>query len=221
MKSNIQMAVDVSRNGRNALGIGVAVQQKASTYFSSLVSQGLCQVVRHPLRGDVFIDVSIEGQRFKGAIAREPYIANGSGSGDCSLGVCCLAKASRVGSVDETVAEWGICKYRNQLHFPVRLSATGMRTLAMEFGLKFENLHSSSFPETDLDESLLFFESKAYSALVEWAKAHPTKIRAFEPGPYLGCWSLSATIDAGLNLNKTQRALHAELQMRKFGWDIL
>lgn len=180
------------------IGLGQEHLRRVKLSLSGLAAHGLAPVIENPLKGDVFIDVTIEGHRFQGAINSAPYVVLKSKNGVWAGGGCDLGEASiayvKADRFKESKNHWAVCKYENQPRIDLTdLSSAGRRTLATEFGLPILT------PDIILGEGKLFFYgSKAYAALVAWAKAHPRKIKQFRENSYLGHWSMAATLDAAL-----------------------
>lgn len=189
--------------GLALLGYGQERLNIAKASFARLRAQGISQAIKNPLKGDFFVDVTIEGHRFQAGISDTPYIAlkskNGHGyGGDCALGVSSIANVTKE-IWTEGEKHWAVCKYETQFRIDLSdLSDAGRRTLAIEFGLP---ILISGFPFQN--EGVLFYGSTAYDALVAWAKLHPRKIKQYGANSYLGRWSLAATLDAGIKPNKT------------------
>lgn len=169
-------------------------------YQQWLSGADVAEAVHNTLRGDVFIDVTIEGYRLQGAISTAPYVKlkardDGWAVGDCALGVASIA------FVDESIyrvegeRKWAVCKYENQPRIDLSsLSDAGRRRVALEFGLPILGLESGII----LGHPAYFYASKAYLALVEWAVKHPRKIKHFRGNSYLGQWAIAAMLDAGI-----------------------
>ena len=149
------------------------MQAQGLAYFDGLRSQGLAPVQRHALRGRTFIDVSIEGRRFKGQVRKGPQILVGEEE-------CLLTTASISFGADFLTPDgpphWALSKYRTQQRIPLdELSPEGLRSLACEFGLL---IHGDDNPAA---ESLLAYEcfmlSRAWAGLRDWAVANPNVAR--------------------------------------------
>lgn len=163
-------------------GIGAERVQKARKTLAKLKATGLVPVEYLPgrRRAQDFLCVRIEGQDFFGCIDMGPYFATTEDG--CWFGVS---------SINKIAGRWAVCKYNSQPHAWLDgLSDAGVRTVAFEFGLPF------AFGGDH--ESSVFFASKAYDALVAWAKAHPRLVKADDGNVYLGAWNEMAMIDAGL-----------------------
>jgi hypothetical protein len=158
-------------------------------HFAALADAGLATAVQNPLRGDTFIDVTIEGVRFIAAVTTHgPYIGDKLGTGSCQMGVASINYCD--GFFRSTGERWYVCKYNNQSRIDLsRLSDAGRRALAYEFGIPIvHNCIEAFFQPTEV----AFYASKAFAALCSWAAAHPKKIRRFERNAYLGDWPKAA-----------------------------
>lgn len=160
------------------------------SYFASLEKAGLAEVKHHELKGDTFIDLTIEGIRFRGFVCSEgPYIELKSGGlpSSVQLGVSSINRCTPTFCCDDTDSRWFVAKYHNQGHIDVdALSDAGRRRLAYEFGLLL--CTDKHLPFSVSSECNTFYGSKAFGALQAWAKAHPRKIRRFQANAYLGDW---------------------------------
>ncbi len=169
---------------------------------------GLADVRHNALKGDVFVDVTIEGVRFKGQISGlYPVVASyhavhGFEVGWVQYGVASIDCARTEGLRSETRA-WAICKYNSQPRVPLQaLSVAGIRRLAVELGLVInpwlpEGADQPAPADVFAPEELAaFFESKAFDAIVQWAKAHPRKIKQHGQNTYSFDWALRAATAA-------------------------
>jgi len=135
------------------------MQAQGLAYFDGLRSQGLAPVQRHALRGRTFIDVSIEGRRFKGQVRKGPQILVGEEE-------CLLTTASISFGADFLTPDgpphWALSKYRTQQRIPLdELSPEGLRSLACEFGLL---IHGDDNPAAEsLLASECFMLSRAWA----------------------------------------------------------
>ena len=163
-------------------------------HFADLASAGLAPVQNNPLRGDTFVDISIEGQRFIAAVTKSgPYVGcKGRLTGDCALGVASINFCKPFyGAGDRGQEAWRVCKYHTQGHIDLPpLTESGLRSLAYHFGLPL-------VPRDPVTISIIptewaFYVSPAFDALVEWAKSHPRKIKKAEPNDYLWNWPRAA-----------------------------
>jgi len=105
-----------------------------------------------------------------------------------------MEMCARVGSINNKHLDgpdWAVCKYWNQRHFDLRLSAAERRALALEFGLPIvqEISYLEMHPLTERD---FFYLSPVFDSLVTWAGKHPRKIRKLIGDDYLGLWPLAA-----------------------------
>lgn len=149
------------------------MQVQASAYFEHLRKQGVAEVQRHALRGRTFIDVSIEGRRFKGQVRKGPQIV--SGDDECPL--TCASISYGADFLDpEGPAQWAVSKYRTQHRISLQaLSPEGLRALACEFGLL---IHGEGHTESEaLLASECFLLSRAWTGLCNWSLANPTVAR--------------------------------------------
>jgi len=161
------------------------LRQQSAVWFAELGRQEKARVVRNTPRGDVIHDVVIEGQQFSAAIFSRSILV-GTGDGwSCALGVASINSKHLDGP------GWAVCKYWNQRHLDLNLSAAGRRALALEFGLPIvpEIGYLDMHPLTEYD---FFYLSPAFESLVTWASKHPRKIRKVIGDDYLGLWPLAA-----------------------------
>lgn len=160
---------------------------RASEYARELAAQGVAVATIHEPRSDVFLDVSIEGQRFQAFAQSDPYVVRKeSGGGWCQLGVATIAQSRGLNGIDK---RWMVCKYgpgEGRVDLSM-LSDAGRRTFALMFGVPI-GLHGP------VDGMYMFYASPAFCGLVEWAKRRPRKFKA-EPGvsSYLGDWKAVVT----------------------------
>lgn len=189
------------------LGLHPSVLEEVRHFQQWLLGAGVAEANHNTLRGDVFIDVTIEGHRFQGAISSAPYVSlkardDGWAVGDCALGVASIAFAKeniyRVGGD----GQWSVCKYENQPHIDLSgLSDAARRRLALEFGLPILGIESGIV----LGHPAYFYASKGYRSLVEWAVKHPRKIKQYRGNGYLGHWGIASMLDAGIKPNAEQQ----------------
>ena len=105
--------------------------QLARQWMNELATEPLATVTRRPPAGNVFIDVTIKGQRFQGmGIGDTMYISGLDGA--CALGIASINEAQKY---DHTPAEWHICKYWHEATCALPLIRCGLRALAVTFGL--------------------------------------------------------------------------------------
>ena len=148
----------------------VEMRAKAIEYFKNLRAKGVAPVRHHPLKGRTFIDVTIEGRRFKGQVRKGPVIISHE-SDDAD---CLLTGASITYGTDflRTSAEshWAVSRYRTHQRILLDgLTLNGIRALACEFGLV---VHDDGAAEA-LSESECFASSRACVGLQDWARAWP------------------------------------------------
>lgn len=149
------------------------MQAQAGAYFEGLRAQGQAAVQRHALRGRTFIDISIEGRRFKGQVRKGPQIV--VGDDECLL--TCASISFGADFLDpQGPPHWAVSKYRTQQRIALdELSPEGRRALACEFGLL---IHGDGDLESEsLLASECFMLSRAWSGLRAWAVANPTVAR--------------------------------------------
>lgn len=160
-------------------------RQQSEVWFSELGRQGRAPVVRNTPRGDVIHDVVIEGQRFTATVFSNSVSVVARNQGACALGVASINNKHLDGP------GWAVCKYWNQRHFDLSLSAAGRRALAFEFGLPIVQ-EIGSLEMHPLTEHDFFYLSPTFDSLVTWANKHPRKIRQLIGDSYLGLWPLAA-----------------------------
>lgn len=175
----------------------------AQQWIQDLMSRPRAAVTHRPVTGSAFLDVTIEGERYKGVVRGENIFLEGHTSpGACALGV---ASINTVGEKAGPFASWYLCKYRNQKHLALPLSPEGLRALAIEFGLPIIPLMP-----TDLDfrlrEADYFYASPAFAALHSWATAKPRRVAGKFGDSYLGLWPLAALEGQQLAFNEANRA---------------
>lgn len=147
------------------------MRARAAIYFDGLRSQGVAPVCYHALRGRSFIDVSIEGQRFKGQVLKGPFLI--AGERDCLLTSASIAYCRDYLDPDGP-RRWAVCKYRTQHRILLEgLSPEGIRALACEFCLV---IHDQGESET-LSESEYFVSSSAFAGLQAWVRRNPKLAR--------------------------------------------
>lgn len=149
------------------------MQAQAGAYFEGLRAQGLSAVQHHALRGRTFLDVSIEGRRFKGQVRKGPQIV--AGDDECLL-TCASISFGADFLAPEGPPQWAVSKYRTQQRIALDdLSPEGRRALACEFGLL---IHGDGDLESEsLLASECFMLSRAWAGLRAWAAANPTVAR--------------------------------------------
>lgn len=149
------------------------MQLQAQAYFDGLRQQGLAPVQRHALRGRTFIDISIEGRRFKGQVRKGPHIL--AGEEECPL-TCASISYGADFLNPEGPAHWAISKYRTQQRIPLDgLSSDGLRALACEFGLLIHGDGNEAAEALLVSECFLL--SRAWAGLRDWCEANPTVAR--------------------------------------------
>lgn len=163
--------------------------QRARQWFHELASQPMAPVTRRPAKGKVFIDATIEGQRFQGICdGNTLHLVGPQGGG--------VLGATSINHVPpwtiDGAADWRLCKYRSQGGVqPLALSELGRRALAATFGLPIVPL-MGRIALLDLFERELFYASPAFAALQEWAAAVPRRVVGAYGDAYLGLWPISA-----------------------------
>lgn len=169
----------------------LASQQFASHWLGQLAADPavLALVRRHEPRGDVVIDVAIEGQRFQATVSDQSVWIGPKGACACALGVALIN--SDDGRPGAERACWSICKYHHEKTMALRLSQNGLRALALEFGLPVLPLIPPA-ERNRLNPAHYFYASKAFAALQAWAAAHPRKIGRVVGDSYLGRWPQAA-----------------------------
>lgn len=173
---------------------------EAGAFQKMIVAKGVAEVMPNPLKGDVFIDVTIEWHRFQAALNLEPYMALHSvdgvrAVGSCSLGVASISNAFENRLREDPCIQWAVCKYERQARIDLGgLKDAGMRRLALEFGLPILGVKTGIV----FGHPAFFYASNGYEALVRLASSHPRKIHNYPANNYLGHWALSAVLDCGL-----------------------
>ncbi|ABM96937.1 hypothetical protein [Methylibium petroleiphilum] len=163
----------------------------SDAYFKLLEESELAPVVHHPLRGDFFIDLTIEGRRFRAeVVGPNPILEEHGGLHWVQLGACSINRAKQDYPRPSSEFEWFVCKYDNQPRVSLAgLSDAGIRRLALEFGLVIEKPMSAFSYRVHLPaEKFVFERSRAWLALKEWGRKHPRKLARRELGDYLGDW---------------------------------
>lgn len=163
--------------------------ERARQWLHELMMQPMASVTRRPAKGKVFIDATIEGQRFQGICDGNTLHLVGPQGG----GVLGATSINHVPpwTVDGP-ADWRLCKHRNQGKVqPLALSEAGRRALAVTFGLPVVPL-MGTIGRLDLFERELFYASPAFAALQEWASAVPRRVAGAMGDAYLGLWAISA-----------------------------
>lgn len=188
----------------------LAPQQFASHWLQQLATDAAAPaaVRRHEPRGDVVIDVTIEGQRFQATIFDESVCIGPKGVGACELGVALINSDDEQPGAGR--ASWSICKYRHESAMALRLSESGRRALALEFGLPILPLIPPA-ERNRLNPAHFFYASKAFAALQAWAAAHPRKIGRVTGDSYLGRWPLAA-LEVGRGIGAGHLAPEAALE---------
>ncbi|MDM0047197.1 hypothetical protein QTH91_22080 [Variovorax dokdonensis] len=144
-----------------------AMRTQVAQYFRCLREQGVSPVKFHKVKGRSFVELTIEGVRFKGQVRKGPIISG--------LGADCpLASASITFCADDSwgqsASRWAICNHRTQRRIALDiLSMAGIRALACEFGLV---IHGEG-PSEMLSESECFVNSTAYDQLQAWIMKYP------------------------------------------------
>jgi hypothetical protein len=149
------------------------MQVEVQAYFDNLRMQGVAEVQRHPLRGRTFIDVTIEGRRFKGRVRKGPQIM--VDEDECLLTCASISYGADFLSPNGPT-QWAISKYRTQQRIALDdLTQQGLRALACEFGLL---IHGAGY---EASEALLapdcFLHSPAWAGLRNWCLTNPLVAR--------------------------------------------
>lgn len=158
----------------------------ASQYLRELSTLGVAPATIHEPRGDVFLNVSIEGERFQAFAKSDPHIAKKDNGGWCQLGVASIARSC---GLNGTYERWMVCKYgpsegRVDLS---KLSDAGRHSFALMLGVPIG-------PLGRLESVYTFYASPAFVGLVEWAKRRPRKFKAERRvSSYLGDWKAVVT----------------------------
>lgn len=142
-------------------------------------------------RGKVFIDVTIEGQRFQGLCEGNTLHLLGPRCGGL-LGATSINHVARWNTGGDGMPAWRLCKYRDQGDaVPLALSPAGLTALALTFGLPLV----PEMPDRHVNhlfERELFYLSPAFAALQVWAVGAPRRIAGCLGNDYLGLWPISA-----------------------------
>lgn len=148
-----------------------AMRERVAEYFSGLRRQGAATVRRHSIKGRSFVDLSIEGVRFKGQVRNGPVVVVRDDD-------CPLSSASITFGADYLQPgrppQWAICNYRTQRRISLgALSLDGVRAVACEFGLVVHGMGETHM----LSESECFVSSRAYAELQAWVQRYSTLAR--------------------------------------------
>jgi hypothetical protein len=143
---------------------------KAIEYFQSLRAKGVSPVRHHPLKGRTFIDVTIEGRRFKGQVRNGPLmVSDGPDDTECPLTGASITYGTDFLQTSKQ-SRWAVCRYRTHQRIVLDgLSPNGIRALACEFGLV---VHDDDAAEA-VSESECFASSRACVGLQAWARTWP------------------------------------------------
>jgi hypothetical protein len=163
--------------------------ERAQQWMADLAQQPLAPVTLVPARGMVFINETIEGQRFCGRRDGDTLFLAGPGC-EGELGVTAINHVAPW-SGGSRVA-WRLCKYGNQGHgSALQLSDAGLRALAVTFGLPVVPL-LRAVGVRQLHERMHFYASPAFTALHAWATEAPGRVTDSVGDSYLGLWPLAA-----------------------------
>ncbi|WP_018079487.1 hypothetical protein [Thiobacillus denitrificans] len=203
-KNNHHFELQVNPASDEEMGNHIAMME------SVIAEHDAVSVINHPAKGDVFHHVEIDGIHFLGCVdSGGPYIAKkrpsniGGYEDDVSLGVCKIYRTRPRYLKESNAKEWAICKYDPlQPRINLReLSENAIKRLAMEFGIGAPALGiegtigDHSPPWMGGSFYVLpsrFYVSPAFISLVQWANAHPRKIKTYKTNSYLGDWATAA-----------------------------
>lgn len=175
----------------------------AREWLTELARTKLAPVEYHEPKGNVFLDISVEGERFQGAVFGDSLMIGHRGEGACAIGVAAINFVAMPNGGPKT---WAICKYRSQWHMSIGLSGSGRRRLALEFGIPIVPLLGAGIIHVPEDDSF-FYNSSAFSALQKWARAHTRKVLSLQGDSYLYLWPLSAIAGRHMEVNSENIAL--------------
>jgi hypothetical protein len=165
--------------------------QRAGQWQQDLAQRPAAPVAWGQARGKVFIDVTIEGQRFQGL--RDGNTLHLLGP-RCSgvLGATSINHVARWSTGGDGTPAWRLCKYRDQGEaVPLALSPAGLNALALTFGLAIvPELQDKRINQ--LFERELFYLSPAFASLQAWAVGAPRRIAGSLGDDHLGLWPISA-----------------------------
>jgi hypothetical protein len=165
---------------------------QAREYFRLLALDGAAETQVNESRGDIFLDVTIEGIRFQAFADTDPYVTRKDRSDWCQLGVASIHLAKGLGA-ENRAAKWMVCKYSaSEGRIDLSdLSDAGRRAFSITFGVPIGMSYG-------FDEGYAFYASCAIDGLVAWAKRRPRKFKA-ERGisSYIGDWK--AIVDVCIN----------------------
>jgi hypothetical protein len=163
----------------------------AAAWLADQATLPCAPVTLRPPRGDVFLDATIEGQRYQAFVRGDGlYLSAKTGVGGCAVGVASINHQE--GEDAARHHGWQLCKYGNQPHLALPLSARGLRALALTFGLPVEPWLPPELRLLRDGSADFFYASGVFAALERWAAAHPRKVRGVMGDSYLGLWPLSA-----------------------------
>lgn len=136
-----------------------------------------------------FVDMTIEGERFKGCIYSRSLILRARGGAVCALGSASIVPTG------PAPVRWAIYCRGDCQRIALHLSDAGRLRLALEFGLPIDDGVSDD-GDPRPSEAAFFYASRAYAALVQWRRRHPLSLRGIGGDAYLGDWLARATRDA-------------------------
>lgn len=150
-------------------------------YFDMLRAAGLAPVVRNAVKNDTFLDITVEGRRFKAVeLPTGPAIHENGKHAMCPLGATSIRRIHMEGA-----ERWWIVAGPELLVYDVSgMTDHGRRSLAVEFGLPIEPEESHLL----LDLDRVFYSAQAFEALRSWAGLHPVTIRNYRGNGVLGDW---------------------------------
>lgn len=170
----------------------------AQQWMHDLISQPRAEVQRRPVRGNVFLDVTIEGQRYQGFVDdNHVFLAGYSDGRGCELGA---ASINSEGEEEGKYARWYLCKNENQQLLALPLSVDGLHALAIEFGLPIVPLIPWEH-RLMLEEADYFYVSPAFSSLHAWATERPRRLASKFGDSYLGLWPMAALEGRRIEVN--------------------
>lgn len=139
---------------------------------------GVAHSIRVP-KGDVVLDVNIEGIRFQAMADSDPYVVQLQSGEWCQFGVARIREAPDQHRPD--FKKWLVCKNETERRIDLsRLSQGGRQLFSKLFGIPLGEPGTNDF-----------YWSSAFKGLVNWALRHPQLYAALdESSGHLPSWKL-------------------------------
>ena len=167
----------------------------ATQHLCNIDALGLSPHVAHEARREFFLDIEVEGFRFRGAVGNTgPYLLRFERRSAMEFSffgpsLICELRPEESPNGGAAAGFWVCAGHRAKPRTDLSmLSPAGVRRVAFEFGIPIDGIHPS--PRTFGGGFALFYLSNAFQALQAWGQAHERKAAwVSSAGRYIAGWA--------------------------------